>query len=239
MKRLNIILLFASFMCLITGCIGNKGNTLESYDVGTLLNVNGKLCIKGDNVKLFLTGAGLPEFTENSITRCFCTFMIDWDDQPEDAYAIGVYNAKINVESKWETENYLPNIGLPFTGSDSLINISKPYIVNVLNTPIITFQTSTYFSDSPVYQLAVDNVDIAKKVVMIDFVYSAGQNVNKDIKTIQWRSYKLPAFTQDYTLVFQFKSFTKPAFTHTIYSDPIDIKKNAYRFNINYKATAK
>ena len=236
MRRLKIILPFVAVMSVLAGCIGDKGNTLESYDVGTLVNVNGTPCIKADNVGLYLTGSGLPDFTENPITRCFCTFKIDWDNQPGDAYSKGIYNANINIESKWETENYLENLDSPFTGSDSLNSISKPYIIRILNTPIITFQTSVRASENPEYQLAKETLNEASRTVTLDFVYYAGANVNENKSDIRWHSYTLPVFPQDYTLILKFKSFAVPGFTHTAYSDQADNKKNAYLFSVSYKA---
>lgn len=81
-KLLSTLLLSISIIS-FSSCIGDKGNVLQSYDVGTVIENNGEPIIKTDNIHINLTGAGLDIPQQNVIDRCLFTFTLDWDNQPE------------------------------------------------------------------------------------------------------------------------------------------------------------
>ena len=102
-KLFSTLLLLISIIS-FSSCIGDKGNVLQSYDVGTVIENNGEPIIKTDNIHINLTGAGLDIPQQNVIDRCLFTFTLDWDNQPEGAYEKGIYTADIAIQEKWIAE---------------------------------------------------------------------------------------------------------------------------------------
>ncbi len=227
------IILAAAVTGLCSGCLGDKGNTLDSYDVGTVTEVNGQQCVKLDNINIFISGAGMPQYSSDPVTRCFCTFHIDWDSQPDNAASTGIYSATINTESVWNVEKYAQTPASPFAGSDSLVNISQPYITSLATEQIITFQTSSYASDNATYQLAVEEIDADNSTITLNLVYYGG---NKDESAIvnRWHSFSLPPIDNNYTLNIRIKSHTTPSFGVLRDTDPVAPENNAYVYTTNY-----
>lgn len=224
------IILIALIISITSGCLGDKGNTLDSYDVGTVTEINGQQCLKLDNISIYISGSGMPQYTFDPVTRCFCTFHIDWDNQPDNASASGIYTATINTESVWSVEDFLQTASNPFPGSDSLVNISQPYITNLTSSQIITFQTSSYMSDNATFQLVVDEINAANNTISLNLVYD-GENENNSTTTNRWHSFKLPAEESSYTLNIRFKSHTTPSFSTMKYTDPEAPENNMYIFS--------
>ncbi|GEM_PF-2766818 len=239
MKRFSHlhIVLIALIVSVTSGCLGDKGNTLDSYDVGTVTEINGQQCLKLDNINIYISGSGMPQYTADPVTRCFCTFHIDWDSQPDNAAASGIYSATINTDAVWNVENYLQSGGNPFPGSDSLVNISQPYITNLTSSQIITFQTSAYWSENASYQLSVEEVDAANNAITLNLVYDA---VNEDKSSVvnSWHSFILPTIDDTYTLNIRFKSHTTPSFSIMKYTDPTAPENNTYIFTTKYEPLA-
>lgn len=231
MKRVSLlhIILIVSIVSIVSGCLGDKGNTLDSYDVGTVTEINGQQCLKLDNINIYISGSGMPQYTSDPVTRCFCTFHIDWDNQPENASASGIYSATINTESVWNVENFLQTAANPFPGSDSLVNISQPYITNLTSSQIITFQTSSYVSDNATFQLAVEAKDDANNTMTLNLVYDGG-NEDNSATVNRWHSFTLPTVDNSYNLNIRFKSRTTPSFSAMKYTDAEAPENNMYVF---------
>lgn len=232
LARLNIIFA-APILFLCSGCLGDKGNTLDSYDVGTVTDVNGQQCVKLDNINICISGSGMPQYSSDPVTRCFCTFHIDWDSQPDNAASTGIYSATINTESVWSVENYLQTPSAPFAGSDSLVNISQPYTTNLSASQIITFQTSSYASENATFQLAVEEIDAANATITLNLIYNGGTE-DKSTVVNRWHSFSLPVVDAEYTLNINFKSHTTPSFSAMKYTDPVAPENNAYVFSTTY-----
>ena len=104
LNKLLATLLLLFCIILFSSCIGDKGNVLESYDVGTITDNNGEPVIRTDNIRISLTGSGLEIPQQNVVERCMFTFSLDWDNQPEGAYESGIYTADITIKERWEAD---------------------------------------------------------------------------------------------------------------------------------------
>lgn len=239
-KKLTSTLLLSSIIFLLSSCLGDKGNELQSYDVGTIVNYNGQPTIKTDNIAISLTGSGLTLPNKDLIERCLFTFTLDWDNQPEGAYASGVYSADIVFQERWNASKFETIANKPFAGSDSLNNISEPYLTVLGDTTLLTFQSSIEKGEDSSTQFVQGSVNEATNTVVIDYIYYTGNAQTITTTEKKWQSYILPKFERDYTLVFRFKSLTKPSFKTEDFKDPAgDKNKNCYLYTLQYKATNK
>lgn len=218
-------------------CIGDKGNVLQSYDIGTVINNNGQPIIKTDNIFISLTGAGLEQPSENEINRALFTFTLDWDNQPEGAYESGIYSANINIQERWNAVNTEAIANKPFAGSDSLNNISEPYLTVIGDKTMITFETSYEVGEDPSIQLVEENINEATNTLTLDYIYYTGNTPTVTTTIKKWQSYILPKFDTNYTIIFRFKSSTAPSFKTESYKSPDGDKyKNCYLYTLQYKA---
>lgn len=236
MKKLKhpCVIAFALILSVTTsGCLGDKGNTLDSYDAGTVTEISGQECIKLDNINISISGAGMPQYSANPITRCFCTFHIDWDNQPDNASSTGIYSATINTLSVWNVDDFLSTAVNPFAGSDSLVNISQPYLTDLTSSKIITFQTNTYDSETATFQLVLQEKDDDNATITMNLIY-IGTNEDESKTHEQWHSFTLPTIDKTYTLNIRFKSHTTPSFNALKYTDPAAPENNTYIYSTTY-----
>ena len=239
MKLRNIFstLLFLLGIIAFNSCIGDKGNVLQSYDVGTIVDHNGQPIIKTDNIYISLTAAGLEQPSENEIKRVLFTFTLDWDNQPEGAYESGIYSADINIKERWNVKETETIANKPFAGSDSLNNISEPYLTVIGDKTMITFETSYEVGENPSIQFVEESINEATNVITLDYIYYTGDAQTVTTTKKRWQSYVLPKLDTNYTLIFRFKSSTTPSFKAESYKSPDGDKyKNCYLYTMQYKA---
>ena len=228
---LSIILLF-------TSCIGDQGNVVESYDIGSVIEYKGQPVIKTDNIGIYITGAGITVPTDKTIKRCLSTFTIDWDAQSEEAYANRVYSANIAIQENWTASNYEEIANKPFAGSDSLNSISEPYLTVLGDTTMITFETSFDKSENSTIQFVVESIDKVAKVLIIDYIYYTGDAPTVTTTESKWQSYILPKVDDTYSLVLRFKNKSALSFDTETYESPDgDKNKNCYLYTLSYKST--
>jgi len=240
LNRLFSSLLLSLSIISFSSCIGDKGNILQSYDVGTIINNNGKPIIKTDNILISLTGAGLEIPQKNVIDRCLFTFTLDWDNQPEGAYENGIYNADIAIQEKWVAEQIEDIANKPFIGSDSINIISEPYLTIIGDTTMITFQSSFQHAEDTSIQFVTESINEATNTITLDYIYYTGNNSTVTTTKKMWQSYILPKFDSNYTLIFRFKSLNRPEFdTESFKSPDGDKNKNCYLYTLQYNAIKK
>lgn len=238
-KLFSTLLLSISIIS-FSSCIGDKGNVLQSYDVGTVIENNGEPIIKTDNIHINLTGAGLDIPQQNEIDRCLFTFTLDWDNQPEGAYEKGIYTADIAIQEKWIVEQIDNIANKPFIGSDSINNISKPYLTVIGDTTMITFQSSVQYSEETSIQFVTESINEATNTITLDYIYYTGNNSTVTTTKKMWQSYILPKFDSNYTLIFRFKSLNRPEFdTESFKSPDGDKNKNCYLYTLQYNSIKK
>ncbi|MBQ3576485.1 MAG: hypothetical protein IJA28_03600 [Coprobacter sp.] len=238
-KLFSTLLLSISIIS-FSSCIGDKGNVLQSYDVGTVIENNGEPIIKTDNIHINLTGAGLDIPQQNVIDRCLFTFTLDWDNQPEGAYEKGIYTADIAIQEKWIAEQIDNIANKPFIGSDSINNISKPYLTVIGDTTMITFQSSLQYSEETSIQFVTESINEATNTITLDYIYYTGNNSTVTTTKKMWQSYILPKFDSNYTLIFRFKSLNSPEFdTESFKSPDGDKNKNCYLYTLQYNSIKK
>lgn len=234
-KRTISTLLFTLVIVSLNSCLGDKGNVLESYDVGTIISNNGQPIIKTDNIFISLTGAGLETPLENEIKRALFTFTLDWDNQPEGAYDSGIYTADINIKERWNAIKTEDIANKPFAGSDSLNNISQPYLTVVGENTLITFETSYEVGEDLSVQFVEENINEATNTITLDYIYYTGSVSEVTTTKKSWQSYILPKLDSNYTLIFRFKSSTAPSFKTESYKSPDgDKHKNCYLYTMQY-----
>lgn len=231
-----ILFTFTSFY----SCIGDKGNVLESYDIGTIIDKDGQPVIKTDNIYISLTGSGLQLPTADEIKRCLFTFTLDWDNQPEGAYESGIYSADISIQESWSATQAETIANKPFAGSDSINNITEPYLTTIGENTIITFESSYEVADGSSVQFVTESINESEKIITLDYIYYVGYTPNITTTKRVWQSYILPRLDENYTLIFRFKSLTTPTFKFENYKSPDgDKNKNCYLYTLQYKAVNK
>ena len=220
-----------------SSCIGDKGNVLQSYDIGTIISENGQPIIKTDNIYISLTGAGLEVPNENEIKRALFTFTLDWDNQPEGAYESGIYSADINIQEQWNATEIETIANKPFAGSDSLNNISQPYLTVIGDKTLITFESSYEVGEDASIQFVEQSINEATNTLTVDYIYYTGNAPTITTTEKRWQSYVLPKFDSNYTIIFRFKSLATPSFKTENYKSPDgDIHKNCYLYTMQYNA---
>ena len=235
LRNIFSTLLFLLGIIAFNSCIGDKGNVLQSYDVGTIVDHNGQPIIKTDNIYISLTGAGLEQPSENEIKRVLFTFTLDWDNQPEGAYESGIYSADINIQGRWNATETESIANKPFAGSDSLNNISQPYLTVVGGNTLITFETSYEVGEDFSVQFVEENINEATNTITLDYIYYTGSVSEVTTTKKSWQSYILPKLDSNYTLIFRFKSSTPPSFKTESYKSPDgDKHKNCYLYTMQY-----
>lgn len=233
------VLLLLGIIC-FSSCIGDKGNVLESYDIGTIIDNNGQPIIKTDNIYISLTGSSLELPTADEIKRCLFTFTLDWDNQPEGAYESGIYSADISIQESWNALLTETITNKPFAESDSINNISEPYLTTIGDNTIISFESSYEVADETSVQLITGNINETEKIITLDYIYYTGYTPNITTTKRGWQSYILPKLDENYTLIFRFKSLTTPSFKIENYKSPDgDKNKNCYLYTLQYKAVNK
>ena len=239
-KRILSTLLLLLSILSFSSCIGDKGNVLKSYDIGTIVNNNGEPIIKTDNIAISLTGSALEIPQENAIERCLFTFSLDWDNQPEGAFDKGIYSADISIKEKWMAMPIDEIANKPFAGSDSINNISEPYLTVVDDKTLITFETSYEVGEDASSQFVIGNINETSNTVTLDYIYYTGNAPTITTTEKRWQSYILPQFDTNYTLIFRFKSLTRPSFKTEDYKSPDgDQNKNCYLYTMQYKTVIK
>ncbi len=240
LNRLFSSLLLSLSIISLPSCIGDKGNILQSYDVGTIIDNKGEPIIKTDNIHISLTGAGLEIPQKDIIDRCLFTFTLDWDNQPEGAYENGIYNADIAIQEKWVAEQIEDIANKPFIGSDSINIISEPYLTIIGDTTMITFQSSFQHAEDTSIQFVTESINEATNTITLDYIYYTGNNSTVTTTKKMWQSYILPKFDSNYTLIFRFKSLNRPEFdTESFKSPDGDKNKNCYLYTLQYNAIKK
>ncbi|MBO5721183.1 MAG: hypothetical protein J6R61_06650 [Bacteroidales bacterium] len=239
-KRFIFTLLCTISIISFSSCLGDKGNVLKSYDVGTIVNIDGQPIIKTDNIHINLTGSGLELPIQNEINRCLFTFTLDWDNQPEGAYESGIYNADIVIQEKWNASLTDNIANKPFAGSDSINNVSEPYLTVIGEETMISFQSSYEKGDNTSVQFVKESVNEATKTITLDYIYYTGNAPTITTTEKRWQSYVLPKFDTNYTLIFRFKSLTQPSFKTERFKSPDgDQNKNCYLYTLQYKTVIK
>ena len=239
-KRILSTLLLLLSVLSFSSCIGDKGNVLESYDIGTIIDNNGQPIIKTDNIYISLTGSSLELPTADEIKRCLFTFTLDWDNQPEGAYESGIYSADISIQESWNALLTETIANKPFAESDSINNISEPYLTTIGDNTIITFESSYEVADETSVQLITGNINETEKIITLDYIYYTGYTPNITTTKRGWQSYILPKLDENYTLIFRFKSLTTPSFKIENYKSPDgDKNKNCYLYTLQYKSVNK
>lgn len=220
---------------LLSSCLGDQGNTLESYDTGTIIDNGSQTYILMDQINLMVEGSNIPSVDDSEINRCFLTFFIDWDAQSDQAYTTGIYTADINIEEQWvvrEFEADAANVAY-FAGSDSIEVITEPTITQIEGKNIITFQTEILESENYSFDLLeTTSTVVSSKTVQL--IYKEGTNVNSGATIREWHSFTLPEITEDYSIILQFKSHTVPEFDHTSINGSTDDSYNCYIFTSTY-----
>lgn len=230
-------LLIFSIILLFTSCIGDQGNVVESYDIGSVIEYKGQPVIKTDNIGIYITGAGITMPADKTIKRCLSTFIIDWDAQSEEAYANRIYSANIATQESWTASNYEEIANKPFAGSDSLNSISKPYLTVLGDTTMITFETSFDKGENSTTQFVVESIDKVAKVLIIDYIYYTGDAPTVTTTESKWQSYILPKIDDTYSLVLRFKNRSTLSFDAETYESPDgDKNKNCYLYTLTYKS---
>ncbi|MBR4963710.1 MAG: hypothetical protein IKY54_07430 [Muribaculaceae bacterium] len=217
-------------------CLGDKGNVLQSYDVGTIINNNGQPIIKTDNIHISLTGAGLSQPTDDEINRALFTFSLDWDNQPDGAYDSGIYSADLNIQERWIATEIEAIANMPFVGSDSLNNISEPYLTTVGDVTMITFESSYEVGENTSIQIVEESNNEATNTLTLDYIYYTGNESTVTTTQKKWQSYILPKFETNYNIILRFKSLSTPTFKSESYRSPDGDKyKNCYLYTMQYK----
>ena len=239
-KRIIPIVLILFTITSFYSCIGDKGNVLESYDIGTIIDNNGQPVIKTDNIYISLTGSSLQLPTADEIKRCLFTFTLDWDNQPEGAYESGIYSADISIQESWNAIHAETIANKPFAGSDSINNITEPYLTTIGENTFITFESSYEVADGSSVQFVTESINESEKIITLDYIYYVGYTPNITTTKREWQSYILPKLDSNYTLIFRFKSLTAPTFKFENYKSPDgDKNKNCYLYTLQYKAVNK
>lgn len=229
-------------LILLTGCLGDKGNTTQSSGIGTVQVSSGVACISLDNLNTKITGNGISINDRNK--RIFCSYLIDWDKQPNNTPII---EATLSDITFWEIKDYTASSTVTIADSDPLNNISNDtYItmdVNEYGDNIITFKTLTY-------QTAEGGT--ASTLNLVEKLPAAGENeedngtktmmlifeegtVNQDASEVTWRSFTLPKEAGIKNIIFQFKSLQRPGGNVFIVKDEnSNTIENAYYINLTY-----
>lgn len=238
-KVFSTILLSLSIIS-FSSCIGNKGNVLESYDVGTIIDNNGEPIIITDNIHINISGSGLEIPQQGVIERCMFTFSLDWDNQLEGAFEKGIYTADITIQERWNAGVINDIANKPFIGSDSINNISEPYLTVVDDKTLITFQSSYEKGEDSSIELVTQSINEATNTIILDYIYYTGNAPTITTTEKKWQSYILPKFDKNYTLVFRFKSLNRPEFKVEDFKSPDgDKNKNCYLYSMQYNAIKK
>ncbi|WP_455497125.1 hypothetical protein [Coprobacter sp.] len=229
-------------LILLTGCIGDKGNTTQSSGVGTILVSNGIPYIKLDNPVGQITGNGISIDDRNK--RVFCSYLINWDNQPNGST---IYQAELSDLTFWEIKNYAlassPEITIK--DSDPLNHIADIFITKDANDygdNIITFRTLTYKTaeggTSSTLKLVEklptegEEVDNGTKTMML--IFEEG-TINQDATEVNWRSFTLPREAGIKNIVLQFKSRQRPSGSvFTVKDEDGNIIENAFYITLPY-----
>ena len=234
-QTLTTLILLLSIIS-FNSCLGDKGNVLQSYDVGTIINNNGQPIIKTDNIHINLTGAGLSQPTDDEINRALFTFSLDWDNQPDGAYDSGIYSADLNIQERWIATEIEAIANMPFVGSDSLNNISEPYLTTVGDVTMITFESSYEVGENTSIQIVEESNNEATNTLTLDYIYYTGNESTVTTTQKKWQSYILPKFSTNYNIILRFKCLNTPTFKSESYRSPDGDKyKNCYLYTMQYK----
>lgn len=105
-------------LVLLTGCIGDNGNTTQSSGIGTIQISSGVPCINLDNLNAKITGNGIS--AEDRGKRIYCGYLIDWDNQPDSP----IIQAELSDISMWNIEDY--------TSSSEITKIAIPWSISLI-----------------------------------------------------------------------------------------------------------
>jgi len=225
-------------LVLLTGCIGDNGNTTQSSGIGTIQFSNGVPCINLDNLNAKITGNGIS--AEDRGKRIYCGYLIDWDNQPDSP----IIQAELSDISMWNIEDYTSSSEITIQDSDPLVNIANLSItmeVNDYGDNIITFRTLTYktaeggtaSSLKLVEKQPAEGEEIDAKTKTVMLIYDEG-TVNQDATEATWRSFYIPKEAGITKLVFQFKSSQKPNGVFSVKDDEGKVIENAYYTELSY-----
>lgn len=229
-------------LTLLTGCLGDKGNTTQSSGIGTIQVSSGVPYINLDNLNTKITGNGISTGDRNK--RIFCNYLIDWDKQPDNSPMI---EATLSDIIFWEVKDYTASSTATIADSDPLNNISNDlYITKEINDygdNIITFKTLTYqvaeggtaSKLNLVEKLPAEGEDENPETRTMMLIFEEG-TVNQDASEVIWRSFTLPKEAGIKNIIFQFKSLQRPngSGISVVKDEKGEIIENAYFINLPY-----
>ena len=216
MKKISFALMAVASV-MLTGCLKDNGNILTSYGVGTIKQTAmGTKYIQFDDNSLRIQSDQIsPDSHVNQ--RVFTGFTINWDEQPASANQDGIYAATLNGEADYftvgECKVFSEQNNVAFSTSDSLLDMSRPYITYLYDnmSNIITFQTAMYETETgqPTLQLMKGISDLHEegtiKTDTLLLVFDQG-DVKKTSKKYPWKSFRLPNYSENVTIVFKIKA---------------------------------
>ena len=238
MKKISFALMAVASVMLM-GCLKDNGNILTSYGVGTIKQTamgtkyiqfdDSRLCIQSEQIN--------PDSHVNQ--RVFTGFTINWDEQPASANQDGIYAATLNGEADYftvgECNAFSEQNNAAFSTSDSLLDMSTPYITYLYDkvNNIITFQTAMYETETgqPTLQLMKGISGLHEegsiKTDTLLLVFDQG-NIKKTSKKYPWKSFHLPYYHENVTIVFKIKA-------HNLSFNATNPKgTDYYTFNVQY-----
>ncbi|MCH5329208.1 MAG: hypothetical protein J1E02_09315, partial [Coprobacter sp.] len=215
-KKLCAIFVVMTSM-LLSGCLKNNGNMLSSYGTGTVKQTDaGTKYIQFDNTYLCIKSNQIGESVRPG-ERVFTAFTIDWDAQTDAANQEGIYEASLESTSYFPVEEctaFSEANNAAFAGSDSLVNLSQPFITYLYYngaTNIVTFQTAMYATEGsePVLELMQGTPELngegALSCDTLLLVFQQGDVKKSEVK-YPWKSFRLPEYTENTPVVLKIKA---------------------------------